>query len=68
MIDHSVGDVFFTIYISDEYYASRFEWKQTMALMDLALRHVQKSGDQIPGRVFPFCRRLNWNTHDCAFS
>ena len=42
-----VNAIFFSIYTSDEYYASRFEWKQTMILMDLALRQLEKHKDQI---------------------
>jgi membrane dipeptidase len=42
-----VNAIFFSIYTSDEYYANRFEWKQTMILMDLALRQIQKNEDYI---------------------
>jgi membrane dipeptidase len=42
-----VNALFFSIYTSDDYYANRFEWKQTMMLMDLALRQLEKNQDQI---------------------
>jgi len=42
-----VDAIFFSIYTSDDYYPGRFEWKQTMVLMDLALRQIEKHKDQI---------------------
>jgi len=42
-----VNAIFFSVYTSDDYYAHRFEWKQTMILMDLALRQIEKNSDQI---------------------
>jgi len=42
-----VSAIFFSIYTSDDYYAGRFEWKQTMILMDLALRQLEKHKGQI---------------------
>ncbi len=42
-----VSAIFFSIFTSDSYYPNRFELKQTMILMDLALRQIRKNHDQI---------------------
>jgi membrane dipeptidase len=42
-----VNAIFFSLFTSDSYYPNRFELKQTMILMDLALRQIRKNQDQI---------------------
>ena len=42
-----VNAIFFSIFTSDNYYPNRFELKETMILMDLALRQIRKNHDQI---------------------
>ena len=42
-----VNAIFFSLFTSDNYYPNRFELKQTMILMDLALRQIRKNHDQI---------------------
>jgi membrane dipeptidase len=42
-----VNALFFSIFTSDSYYPNRFELKETMVLMDLALRQIRKNQDQI---------------------
>ena len=42
-----VNALFFSIFTSDSYYPNRFELKETMVLMDLALRQIRKNHDQI---------------------
>jgi membrane dipeptidase len=39
--------IFFSLFTSDSYYPNRFELKETMVLMDLALRQIQKNHNQI---------------------
>ena len=39
--------MFFSIYITEEYYPGRFETKQTLRLMDLAFRQLEKNKAQI---------------------
>ena len=42
-----VNAIFFSLFTSDSYYPNRFELKQTMILIDLALRQIRKNQDQI---------------------
>ncbi len=42
-----VNAMFFSIFTSDNFYPNRFELKETMMLMDLALRQIQKNHNQI---------------------
>ena len=42
-----VNAIFFSLFTSDNYYPNRFELKETMILMDLALRQIRKNQDQI---------------------
>jgi membrane dipeptidase len=42
-----INAIFFSLFTSDSYYPNRFELKQTMILMDLALRQIRKNQDQI---------------------
>lgn len=42
-----VGAMFFSIFVTEEYYPQRMETKQTLRLMDLALRQLEKNRDKI---------------------
>ena len=42
-----VKALFFSIFVTEEYYPRRFETKQTLRLMDLALTQLAKNHDQI---------------------
>src|SRR5581483_7766892 len=39
--------IFFSRFSQEHYYANRYEAKQTLRLLDLALRQIQKNHDQI---------------------
>jgi membrane dipeptidase len=39
--------IFFSLFSQEAYYTNRYETKQTLRLMDLALRQIQKNHDQI---------------------
>lgn len=42
-----VGAMFFSIFVTEDYYPQRLETKQTFRLMDLALTQLEKNGDTI---------------------
>jgi len=42
-----VKPIFFSLFTSDSYHPNRLELKQTMILMDLALRQIRKNQDHI---------------------
>jgi membrane dipeptidase len=42
-----IDAMFFSIFITEEYYPQRFETKQTLRLMDLALQQLDTNGDTI---------------------
>ena len=42
-----VDAMFFSIFVTEDYYPQRFETKQTLRLMDLALTQLEKNRDKI---------------------
>ena len=42
-----VGAMFFSIFVTEEYYPQRMETKQTLRLVDLALTQIEKNRDKI---------------------
>jgi membrane dipeptidase len=42
-----VNAMFFSLFTSDNYYPNRYELRETMILMDMALRQIRKNHDQI---------------------
>ena len=42
-----VGAMFFTVFVTEEYYPQRMETKQTLRLVDLALTQIEKNRDKI---------------------
>ena len=45
--DGGVDAMFFSIYVSEDYYPQRFETKQTLRLVDVALTQLDKNKDKI---------------------
>jgi membrane dipeptidase len=47
MQEGGVDALFFSLYVPEEYYPSRYETKQTLRLIDLALEQIKKNNDRI---------------------
>lgn len=45
--DGGVDAMFFSLFVTEDYYPQRFETKQTLRLMDLALDQIEKNRDRI---------------------
>jgi len=48
-----IDAMFLTIFVTEEYYPQRFETKQTLRLIDLALQQLETNGDAIGRRSTP---------------
>lgn len=47
MEEGGIDALFFTVFVQEEYYPSRFETKQALRLVDLALSQIEKHGDRL---------------------
>jgi membrane dipeptidase len=47
MIEGGLDALFFTVYVSEHYYPSRYETKQALRLLDLALTQIEANRDRI---------------------